>query len=449
MSGGGGGGNTTTTQKADPWSGVQPYLLDAYSRLSQMYAPGQGPQYYPGQQVADLNAYQQAGINGINAAVPAINQMGNQASSLATNMGWYGQNAAANGLSASSTAADRLNAIGNSTITADGIVNQQQAAANLLNQGNANATAGGSAMQQYMNQLGANGANQLGTGMSGATNAINGLQAAGDFNNNPAYQAALQSAINPLTQQFQEQVLPGLKSGAQDAGQFGGSRQGIAEGIASRGYLDAVANTTANMGNAAYAQGLQAQANAGSLSNQLVGQGNQNLQAAGSLGSTLSAQGLQGQTNAGQLGYGLTGQGLQALQGAGALGSSLYGNGSQAMGQVAALTPGLQQAAMAGGNAQLGLGSLLQGQNQAQIDAQMNQWNYNQNLPYTMMSDYLSMLQGQAGGQTVSSQSGGGGSRLAGGLGGAASGAALGTAFAPGIGTGIGAGLGALYGLFM
>lgn len=446
--GGGGGGNTTTVQKADPWEGVQPYLLDAYSRLSDMYAPGQGPSYYPGQTVADMNSYQQAGINNVNNGIPAMNQIANSASGLVNNMGWYGQNAAATGLGQASDAANRLKDIGNSTITADGTVAQQQAMANLNQQGLANATTGAGAMGNYMNQLGSSGAAQQGQGFTGAQNAISGLQAAGDFNNNPAYQAALQSAINPLTQQFQETVMPGIKSGAQDAGQFGGSRQGIAEGIASRGYLDAVASTAANMGNAAYAQGLQAQANAGSLSNQLLGQGNQNVQAAGALGSNLSSQGLQAQTNAGQLGYGLMGQGLQALQGSGALGSNLYGTGSQAMGQAAALSPSLQQMLAMPGQTQFNLGQLLQNQNQAQIDSNVAAYNYNQNLPYTMMSDYLQMLQGQSGGQTTSSQSGGGSNRLTGALGGAATGAALGS-IVPGIGTGIGAGVGALYGLFM
>lgn len=57
MSGGGGmgtssgGGSTTTVQRADPWSGIQPALLDMYARaLAQ--SQGAGPQYYGGSTLA-------------------------------------------------------------------------------------------------------------------------------------------------------------------------------------------------------------------------------------------------------------------------------------------------------------------------------------------------------------------------------------------------------------
>ena len=96
------------------------------------------------------------------------------------------------------------------------------------------------------------------------------LNQAGDFGNNPAYQAALQSAIRPVTQQYQEQVIPGIRQGAQAAGQMGGSRQGIAEGIAARGYQDTVGDISSNMGNAAYAQGLQALQASGQLGTQIA-----------------------------------------------------------------------------------------------------------------------------------------------------------------------------------
>lgn len=42
MSGGGGGGNQTTTQKADPWSGVQPYLSGMYANAWDQFNKG-GP----------------------------------------------------------------------------------------------------------------------------------------------------------------------------------------------------------------------------------------------------------------------------------------------------------------------------------------------------------------------------------------------------------------------
>lgn len=327
MSSGGGGGNTTTTQKADPWSGVQPYLRDAYTNLEALYAQGQGPNYYPGQTVAPMDTWTQTGLMQLGNATPGMAQAANQAASGVSTMG---------------------------------------------NQGAIGAT----------------------TGLNTAGNASNMLMQAGNPQNNPYFQSALQSAIRPVTQQFQEQVMPGIKSGAQDAGQFGGSRQGVAEGIASRGYMDTVGDISANMGNAAYAQGLQAMANAGQL------------------------------------------------------GSNIYGQGMTGLGQAAALAPTVQQALGMPGQTLLGIGQQTQAQNQAQIDAEINRWNYSQNRPYTMMSDYLAMLNGAQGGTTTAQQSGGGGNRMTGALGGAATGAAMGSMFGP-MGTGIGAGAGALYGLFM
>ena len=47
MSGGKGGGDTTTTQKADPWSGQQPYLKFGFNQAQNLYNSG-GPQFYPG-----------------------------------------------------------------------------------------------------------------------------------------------------------------------------------------------------------------------------------------------------------------------------------------------------------------------------------------------------------------------------------------------------------------
>jgi hypothetical protein len=54
--GGGGGGNQTVTQKADPWSGIQPYLLRAAQDTNNLY--GQGlltPRVYQGQTYAGFS----------------------------------------------------------------------------------------------------------------------------------------------------------------------------------------------------------------------------------------------------------------------------------------------------------------------------------------------------------------------------------------------------------
>ncbi len=89
----------------------------------------------------------------------------------------------------------------------------------------------------------------LPVGLTGATAAIGGLQPADAFLNfllsgqalspdtNPFLAATAEAAIRPLEQSFQQSILPGIRSEAIEAGQFGSSRQGIAEGIAGQELL--------------------------------------------------------------------------------------------------------------------------------------------------------------------------------------------------------------------
>lgn len=55
-----GGGSTTTVQKADPWSGQQPYLKEIFQEAQGLYqSGGMAPAYYPGQTVAPESAWTQ------------------------------------------------------------------------------------------------------------------------------------------------------------------------------------------------------------------------------------------------------------------------------------------------------------------------------------------------------------------------------------------------------
>jgi len=92
---------------------------------------------------------------------------------------------------------------------------------------------------------------------------IGGAQQALQFNldptqagNNPYLQRAMQSAIRPLTQNYQENVLSGITDEAIRSGQSGSSRQGIAEGIAGRGYLDQIGDITSRMAYGDYGAGM-------------------------------------------------------------------------------------------------------------------------------------------------------------------------------------------------
>lgn len=103
---------------------------------------------------------------------------------------------------------------------------------------------------------------------------------------NPAFQNLLQRAQGgspyldqqisglgaDLGQFYRQQLLPGIASQAGLAGQFGGSRQGIAAGMAGQEVARQFAQGATNLRQADYGQGLQAAGMLGGLSNDYLGQ---------------------------------------------------------------------------------------------------------------------------------------------------------------------------------
>ena len=77
-----------------------------------------------------------------------------------------------------------------------------------------------------------------------------------NVNNNPYLAQSVNAAIQPMIDQYNQTVLPGIRSGAVQTGQYGGSRQGIAEGIASGQLTRNIGNTSAGMYSNAYQQGM-------------------------------------------------------------------------------------------------------------------------------------------------------------------------------------------------
>jgi hypothetical protein len=69
---------------------------------------------------------------------------------------------------------------------------------------------------------------------------------------NPALQASINAATRPLTQAFEQNILPNIRNEAVAAGGFGGSRQGIAEGIASQALQQGIGDVSANISNQAF-----------------------------------------------------------------------------------------------------------------------------------------------------------------------------------------------------
>lgn len=93
------------------------------------------------------------------------------------------------------------------------------------------------------------------------------------------------NAMRRLGESYGEQVMPAIRSGAEAAGQYGGSRQGIAEGLASRGLAYSMGDLADNLYNQAYQQ---AQQNMYGTANNMAGLGLSNAQ--GNANRDLAAQ---------------------------------------------------------------------------------------------------------------------------------------------------------------
>lgn len=82
--------------------------------------------------------------------------------------------------------------------------------------------------------------------------------AAASPNTNPALQQTINAATLPIEQNLLESTLPAIRSGAVGSQQFGGTRQGIAEGLASGRASQAIGATGAGIANTGYNTGIDA-----------------------------------------------------------------------------------------------------------------------------------------------------------------------------------------------
>jgi hypothetical protein len=222
---------------------------------------------------------------------------------------------------------------------------------------------------------------------------------------NPGLQSAIEAAQRPVWQGLTEQALPAIRTTANATGPYGGSRQGIAEGLATSRATQQAGDIASKMTEDEY---------------------NANLQA------------LQARYGA-NLGAGVTERG-QTLS---ALGQN-YGQNLSALYQTLGLAPSLQSQWTTPAATVGAVGDAQQQQQQAQLAADVARWNYNQSAPLSWISSLLGLGQSFPGGSTVSTGNVPQANAGMQALGGAASGAALGSAIMPGAGTAVGAGAGAL-----
>lgn len=409
MGKGGGGSSTTTVQKADPWSGVQPFLVGSQTtRLKQGVQP-----VYKQEQTWDPSAGDGGGwttknvISNPSSDYETVGSPGifPEAQRLYQQQGWtqgmqdlttqQGQNVANR-----AGQVDQAYGVGNAAING-------QFDPNVSRVGNISGPNGINAQSVDPTQAFAS---------MGAANPTGSIQQmlTGQVNTS-SLNPVVQSALRRMGEGFNEQVLPNIRGNAVAAGQYGSSRQGIAEGLASKGLLYSMGDTANSMYNQAYQQ---AQQNMYGTANNMAGLGLNNAQ--GNANRDLSAQ----TSNASNQ---LATQQFNANLG--------LQNNQQAM-QLAQQ----QLANRAQGLNILGTGNALQDQNYQQqlglLDAP-NQYNWNN------LNRYASIVTPGAGiGGQSSSTAPNNTNPLAGALGGALAGAQL-ASMTGLLGTGAGAGIGA------
>ena len=123
-----------------------------------------------------------------------------------------------------------------------------------------------------LQQLWSNASNQIGQGGLGQGGFNQGQNFLNQIGNNP-FEQNLQQFANPnnelaqqnidmlgsnLSNQFNNQILPGIQSNAIGGGALGGGRQGVAEGIAASGVSNAFAQGSQGILNNTYNQAQQA-----------------------------------------------------------------------------------------------------------------------------------------------------------------------------------------------
>lgn len=87
---------------------------------------------------------------------------------------------------------------------------------------------------------------------------------------NPALRAAVSGAVRPVTENLTENLLPAIRSGASGAGQYGSTRQAIAEALALDRTSKTIGDISSRMYSDAYGQGLAAQSRALSLTPEVI-----------------------------------------------------------------------------------------------------------------------------------------------------------------------------------
>lgn len=335
-SSGGGGTSTQTVEKADPWEGQQPYLKDVFQKAQDRFNDA-GPNFFQGSTVSGFNpletSYQNQVVDYAQGGRPQAMQTG--AESAINN--------------------ELFNPSGNAMYQATrGLAPYAQSGLN---------RASGFTGEQVLDDSNAS--------------PIMKQMLSGSVAENPFIQNAVNSFANDAVSNFQQQVMPALRS-SQIAYQPGGSSRGeISSGLAAGN----VGRSIADFANQSYMDAFN------SAQNQQMGAANllENARARRS------------------------GEALQ--QGMGAFGQGLAGEGQIQAGLSTGLQayPTISQTPidMLGNISDVGMTQ--RELSQQQLDEDVNRYQFEQNIADQKLANYMNLVQGNYGSSNVASASRGGG----------------------------------------
>lgn len=384
-------GQTTSTQQSAPWAGQAPYLSEQFQGAQGLYQ-GAGPQYYPSSTYAPLTLNQQNIANAIQdwsangGLMPhADNAVGNM---LDTGTSWTqgafgtGQNLLGNEMNANfiNPSANLYN-------------NYAPALSNMTSTG---FTAPSRNTYGVANNTLANNASSAFTapaqGTYGSANSTLANELSPGYLN-PWNSGSFQTVVNNTL----ASVLP-----ATTASFVNGNRSD--SGLAQRAATMAATDAVGNLAQQQYNTNQQIQQNAAqqASSNYLNQVGLQN-QAANQAASNYAAM-LGLQQGAGQQAASNYLNLLGVQNNAAGQAASNFLNQQNNILKGAAVIPGLDQQHMADAQLALNAAGLNQQNQQNIINADVNRWNYYNNLPYQQLGNYANMIGGNYGGTSTLSQ---------------------------------------------
>lgn len=432
-----------TTTTSSPWAPQQPYLTEGFQGAQNLYEGG-GPGYYPSDTYVGYNPTETGAINQVpGVANSNINGIDTSASGFENNLltgGYLSGNPAISGFEnfGSSTPATDLGYFAGNNV---GVGTPGSGTLNNIAGTNYGSVGSNLGSDELFGLGGTNmGYSNPGTGTLSA-------YSSGAYGSNPNTNALSQSVMSQVVPGIESQFIAGgdLSSPEAAYSTAAGATSALAPSLfqnyqTQEGLQEGAAqNLSSN-----YLQGGAIQsAIANELAQNTLGGASLSSGAAGTLGNeSLTGSGIS-ENAAGTLGN----ENLTATSGLG----QNYDNAITQMLQGTAFAPTVQNMPYTDLSNEFGAGSAEQTNAQNQTNADINQWNYYQTLPYQMLNQYEGQVTGNYGGTVTEPYFGTSNSSnaIGGALSGASAGAGIGSAlFGAGSGGAVGgAGLGALAGL--